>query len=130
MLGAVQRNGRVAASVVSNLSAETVRPFIEQHIKPGTALMTDEFTTYHKTRKGYPHRTINHSSGKYVRGKVHTNTIESFWSQLKQSVSGTYHVVSPKYLQSYVNEFAYRYSKRHALSSLFFPMLAQAVRPI
>ena len=130
VLGAVQREGRVAASVVTNLSAKTVRPFVEKHIEQGTALMTDEFTTYHKTRKGYTHRTIRHSSGTYVRGKVHTNTIEGFWSQLKRSLSGTYHAVSPKYLQSYVNEFAYRYSKRHALSSLFFPMLARVVRPV
>jgi len=129
VLGAVQREGRIAASVVHNLSAETVRPFIEQHVKPGTALMTDEFTTYRKTRKGYGHRTINHSSGTYVRGTVHTNTIEGFWSQLKRSLSGTYHAVSPKYLQQYVNEFAYRYSKRDWPTSLFFPMLATAGRP-
>lgn len=129
VVGAVQRGGRVAASVVSNLSADTVRPFIEKHVKQGAALMTDEFTTYRKTRKGYVHRAINHSLGKYVRGKVHTNTIEGFWSQLKRSLSGTYHAVSPKYLQAYVDEFAYRYSKRHALSSLFFPMLARAGTP-
>ncbi|MDP3723040.1 MAG: IS1595 family transposase [Candidatus Omnitrophota bacterium] len=129
VLGAVQRDGRLAASVVSNLSADTVRPFIEKHIQPGAALMTDEFTTYRRTRKGYTHRTINHSSGKYVRGKVHTNTIEGFWSQLKRSISGTYHAVSPKYLQQYVNEFAYRYSKREWPTSLFFPMLARAGRP-
>ena len=129
VVGAVQRGGRVAASVVGKLSADTVRPFIEKHIKPGTKLMTDEFTTYRTTRKGYSHRTINHSSGKYVRGQVHTNTIEGFWSQLKRSLSGTYHAVSPKHLQSYVNEFAYRYSKREWPVSLFFPMLARAVRP-
>ena len=91
--------------------------------------MTDEFTTYRKTRKGYTHRTVNHSSGKYVRGTVHTNTIEGFWSQLKRSISGTYHAVSPKYLQSYVNEFAHRYSKRDWPTSLFFPMLARAAKP-
>ena len=130
VLGAVQRQGRIAASVVSNLSAETVRPFIEQHVKPGTALMTDEFTTYRRTRKGYTHRTVNHSSMKFVRGTVHTNTIEGFWSQLKRSISGTYHAVSPKYLQQYVDEFAYRYSKREWPTSLFFPMLARAVRPV
>ena len=129
VLGAVQREGRMAASVVTNLSANTVRPFIEKHIRPGAALMTDEFKTYRRTRKGYAHRTVNHSSGTYVRGNVHTNTIEGFWSQLKRSISGTYHAVSSKYLQSYVDEFAYRYSKRHALSSLFFPMLARAGRP-
>lgn len=129
VLGAVQRQGRVATSVVRNLAAETVRPFIEKHIEPGAALMTDELTTYRKTRKGYTHRTVNHSSGKYVRGNVHTNTIEGFWSQLKRSLSGTYHAVSPKYLQSYVDEFAYRYSKRAWPTSLFFPMLARAGRP-
>lgn len=129
VLGAVQREGRVAARVVDNLSAETVRPFLDKHVRAGTLMMTDEFKTYRKTRKGYPHRTINHSSGKYVRGTVHTNTIEGFWSQLKRSISGTYHAVSPKYLQQYVNEFAYRYSKREWPTSLFFPMLARAGRP-
>ena len=64
-----------------------------------------------------------------MRGKIHTNTIEGFWSQLKRSISGTYHAVSPKYLQHYIDEFAYRYSKRDWPSSLFFPMLARAVRP-
>lgn len=130
VLGAVQREGRIAASVVGNLSADTVRPFIEKHIQPGTALMTDEFKTYRKTRRGYTHRTVNHSSGTYVRGKVHTNTIEGFWSQLKRSLNGTYHAVSPKYLQHYVDKFAYRYSKRHAPTSIFFPMLARAVKPV
>jgi len=60
----------------------------------------------------YDHDSVNHSASEYVRGEVHTNTIERFWGQLKRSISGTYHVVSPKYLQSYVNEFAFRYNYR------------------
>jgi len=51
-------------------------------------------------------------SGEYVVNGQHTNTIEGFWSQLKRSIDGTYHVVSPKYLQQYVNEFVFRYNFR------------------
>jgi len=129
VMGLVQRNGRVIAKVTPDLSLPTVQPFIESHVKKGARLMSDEFLTYRKVRKGYRRGFITHSSGQYVRGNVHTNTIEGFWSQLKRSLSGTYHAVSPKYLQAYVDEFAYRYSKRDWPTSLFFPMLARAGRP-
>ncbi len=130
VLGAVQRHGQVTATVVKNLKVNTIRPFLEAHIRAGSSLMTDELQVYWRSQQGYAHQTIRHGEGTYVHGNVHTNTIEGFWSQLKRSLSGTYHAVSPKYLQSYVNEFAYRYSKRHNSLSIFFPMLARAVRPV
>jgi transposase-like protein len=56
---------------------------------------------------------VNHGSGEYVRARIHTNTIEGFWSQVKRSLDGTYHHVSRQHLQNYVNEFSFRYNNRY-----------------
>lgn len=67
---------------------------------------------------------VFHSAREYVRGGIHTNTIEGFWSQLKRSIKGTHHSVSRKHLQSYVNEFACRYNRRASMTSApIFPKL-------
>lgn len=63
-----------------------------------------------------------------VRSGVHTHTIEGFWGQLKRSLGGTYHCVSPKYLQLYVNEFVYRYN--HRLESVFPALMESAVKRV
>jgi transposase-like protein len=60
-----------------------------------------------------PHESVSHSKGEYVRGNVHTNSIESFWALLKRGVIGTYHQVSAEYLPLYLNEFTFRYNFRH-----------------
>ena len=85
--------------------------------------MTDEFSVYKKTGKlGFSRSAIKHLNKEFVRGNVHTNTIEGFWSRLKRSISGTYHSVSPKHLQSYVDEFAFRHNERASVSPLFIPL--------
>ena len=88
-------------------------PIIEDSIEPQSTIYSDEYRAY-KTlaRRGYNHTTVNHSTLEYVRGTAYTNTIEGFWSQLKRSIDGTYHAVSPKYLQNYVDEFVFRYNFR------------------
>lgn len=73
---------------------------------------------------GYSHTTVDHGKGEYVNGDAHTNNLEGFWSQLKRSVNGTYHFVSPRHLQAYVNEFAFRYNNRGSNSHLFNLLLA------
>jgi len=126
VFGAVERNGEIRAEVIGDVKGSTVLPLVRSMVKIGTDLMTDELTGYRKAREfGFKHSAINHRKKQYVRGSIHTNTIEGFWSQLKRSLNGTYHSVSPKYLQTYVDEFAYRYSKR-TYSSLFLPMILQA----
>ena len=130
VIGIVQRGGSLVAKVSDNTGSIAMMTLIKKHIKPGSQIMTDEYPSYRKIGKEYTHKTIKHKLGRYVKGDIYTNTIEGFWSQLKRSISGTHHAISRKYLQSYVNEFAYRYSKRHALSSLFFPMVAQAGMPV
>jgi len=77
---------------------------------------------------GYRHSSVKHGKKHYGRkGDIYTNTIEGFWSQLKRSMDGTYHVVSPKYLQSYVNEFSYRYNHRTSEMPMFHHLLAEIV---
>lgn len=113
IFGVVERNGRVAAQHVKSSGARVLLPIIEERVEKQSHIYSDEYGAY-KTLKqrGYSHTTVNHSKLEYVRGTAYTNTIEGFWSQLKRSIDGTYHAVSPKYLQSYLNEFAFRYNYR------------------
>ena len=80
-----------------------------------TLLATDENPAYHyiDQHKMNVHQVVNHGRGEYVRGDVHTNNIENFWSLLKRGVIGTYHHVSKDYLPLYLNEFSYRHNNRH-----------------
>jgi transposase len=89
-------------------------------------VITDQYDVYKSLGNENDHRVINHSEHKYIRGDIYTNTIEGFWSQLKRLVNGTYHTFSLKYLQTYVNEFAFRYNNRTVISSLF-PILIRII---
>lgn len=113
VFGMVERNGFARAIQVKSSGARVLLPEIATGIAQETNIHSDEWQAY-KTlrRRGYSHTTINHSKLEYVRGEAYTNTIEGFWSQLKNSMRGTYHAVSPKYLQQYVNEFVFRYNHR------------------
>lgn len=111
VLGIVERGGRVRVKVIKARTEYEVIPFLQKNIRKGSKLMTDEAAVY-KIIRNYKRGKVNHSKKEYARGEIHTNTIEGFWSQLKRSLNGTYHYVSPQHLQKYVNEFAFRYSNR------------------
>ncbi len=127
VFGQVQRKGKLNAAVVPNVKAETLLPHFADTIARGTKLMTDELASYRKiaTFLEIDHDTVCHGSKQYVKGTTHTNTIEGFWSQLKRSIDGTHHVVSPKYLPLYVSEFQWRYNARHAPTPLFDLLLSR-----
>jgi transposase len=74
---------------------------------------------------GYQHRRIHHSSKVYVVGDVHTNTVEGFWSLIKRGISGVYHAVSQDYLQSYLDEYSYRYNRRNQGNLIFKSILGE-----
>lgn len=121
VVGAVERQGKVVAKVTPNTKAKTILPIIKESVKAGSRVITDEYVSYNKlTSLGYVHDTVHHASKQYVIGDAHTNTIEGFWSQLKRSIDGTYHSVSKKYLQFYVNEFVFRYNLRHQTTFFVF----------
>lgn len=121
VLGLVERQGHVRALVTDTASATRARAFIQANLTSEAELHTDESTIY-KHVKDRPHFTINHKRGEYSKHGISTNTIEGFWGQMKRSLDGTYHTVSPKYLQLYVNEFVYRYNHR----GVIYPLLLEA----
>lgn len=129
VFGMVERDGAVKAVATKAVSGAAVKPLIRQYVDVQAIVNTDSYHLY----KGLPamgyskHEVINHSNGEYVRGAVHTNTIEGFWGQLKRSINGTYHMVSPKYLQSYVDEFAFRYNFRGV--AVYPVLLERAAKP-
>lgn len=129
VIGIVERGGEVKAIVTTDTKAATILPFLRENVEQGTQVMTDEYRSYWRVSlNGFTHSRVQHGAGEYVAGIVHTNTIEGFWSQLKRSVNGTYHSVSPKYLQSYVDEFAYRYNRRNAPEHLFRVLIPTAAK--
>jgi|ERR1017187_3572303 transposase-like protein len=130
VVGIVQRRGGVKAKVVEKVEAQTLIPFIRESVEAGASVSTDELGSYnHVAGFGFKHGVINHAEGKHVTGKgrIHTQTIDGFWSQLKRSIDGTHHHVSGKHLQKYVDEFAFRYSHRYApydLDASMFSLIA------
>lgn len=115
--------GKVKAFATKSANASNTLPFLRDNIALGSILQTDESRIYSRVKRSFTHEFVNHSKLEYVRSGVHTNTIEGFWGQLKRSLDGTYHCVSPKYLPLYVNEFVYRYNHRNVAA---FPVLIQA----
>ena len=130
VFGMVERGGNVKAEHVRSAGARVLLPRLQTSIAPGATVYSDQARVYRTVHRiGYYHDSVNHSIGEYGRGAVHTNTIEGFWSQLKRSVDGTYHCVSRKYLQLYLNEFVYRYNHRQ-LPSIFPVLIASASRRV
>lgn len=115
VIGMVEKRkgtGQVTAITTKRADATVALPFIRAMAKQGTEIQTDESKIYHRVKREYVHRYINHRKEEYAKDGISTNTIEGFWSQMKRSIDGTYHCVSPKYLQLYVDEFVYRYNLR------------------
>jgi len=111
--GIVERGtGRVVAKYVPNANSEHIHPFIKDNVKEGSKLYTDEWYGYNGLDKTFTRDTVKHMLKEYVRGEVHTNTIENFWSVLKRGIYGTYHQVSRKHIQKYLDEFSFKYSTR------------------
>jgi transposase-like protein len=113
VIGAIARKGNVVCKVIENTSAQTMTRFVRQTVDSKVSLVaTDEAAGYQKLGHEFPHESVDHKAEEWVRGKVHTNNIESFWSLLKRGVIGTYHQVSKDYLPLYLNEFSFRHNFR------------------
>ena len=113
IVGAKDRaTNEVRAEVVEGTDAKTLQGFVAEHADPDATIYSDTAAGY----QGMPfkHETVNHGIGEYVKEMASTNGIESFWSMLKRAHKGTFHKMSPKHLQRYVNEFAGRHNIRDA----------------
>ncbi len=115
VIGAIARKGNVVAQIIDRADRETMMGFVREAVSRRVKLVvTDEHHGYDTlTDAGIAHDFIRHGDNEYVRGIVHTNTIEGFWSLLKRGIVGTYHNVSKKYLPLYLNEFTFRFNNRH-----------------
>lgn len=113
VLGMVERGGEIITRIVPDKSSAEVIPHLLANVQNGTAIHTDEGWAFRPLADyGFAHESVNHFKKEYVRGNVHTNSIEAFWSHLKRSISGTYVSVSKKHLQTYLREFEFRYNLR------------------
>jgi transposase-like protein/ribosomal protein L40E len=115
--GMLQRGGEVRVAVIRDARYSTLVPNIKEHVERGAHLFTDEAVVYFGLRADYAHDVINHAES-YVKGQVHTNGLENFWSLLKRTLSGTYVSVEPFHLFRYLDEQAFRYNNRKELNDL------------
>ncbi len=129
VVGMVERQGRIRALTAVNASGATLLPIVKEHVLPSSTVFTDELPSYHgiphMPTMGYVHRRINHREKVYVMGDIHTNTVEGFWSLVKRGIAGVYHSVGSGYLQTYLNEYSFRYNRRFDTQPMFISFLKQ-----
>ena len=123
VMGMVEREGNLVAKHISNRTASTLQSEILKEVSLTAKLYTDEHVGYKSLKKVYDHSVVKHKAHEYVNGRVHTNTIEGFWSLLKRGIFGIYHFTSKKHLQKYVDEFAFRYNSREITSEMRFDLM-------
>jgi transposase-like protein len=113
--GSGDQTSKVKAFPVEAEIKVVMTGIVRDHIGPGATIYTDEHASYRTLEAyGHKHNVVRHSTREYVRGSVHTNSIENFWSLFKRGVIGSFHQVSVKHLQRYLNEFSFRFNNREA----------------
>lgn len=112
VVGVIQRGGDVRAQTIPSRGARAISAFVRESVEPGSMLMTDDYAGYQKVGQEYDHNIIQHSKLSYVVGETHTNSIENFWSLFKRGLVGSFHKVSEKHLDRYLDEFTYRFNGR------------------
>ena len=128
VVGIVERNGNIILRVIEKLSSKNLMAMLKEYVNTDdTIVMTDDFKSYNKFDDVVAHLTIAHSKGKYVKGIVHTNTIEGFFSILKNSIKGNFIAISKKYLPFYVVGAAYIYNHRNFKGNLFEAFMKDAL---
>lgn len=117
---------RVRAMLIADTTTPTLQRLVRENVTPGSEVMTDAHSGYRGLSDAYAHEFVNHTT-EYVRGKVHTNGIENFWSLLKRSIRGTYVSVDPAHLLAYCDEQAFRFNERKENDRTRFLRVAMSV---
>jgi transposase-like protein len=127
VMGLLERDtGKVRLKHVPNVQHRTLQQEIREQVKPGSQIFTDDWIAYNGLDSDYAHKVINHAEA-YVKGNVHTNGIENFWSLLKRCLKGTYVSVEPFHLFRYLDEQAFRYNERKGNDASRFAKVAGAI---
>ena len=111
--GTIAKHSKIRTKVLPNVQRQSLHEEIRRHVEPGCNLFTDAYVSYKGLESEYAHQVVDHAV-EYVRGTVHTNTIENFWSLLKRGIKGTYVSVEPFHLFRYLDEQAFRFNTRKA----------------
>jgi transposase-like protein len=115
VFGMVERGGKVKTKVVESRKRDSLQPEIRKHVEAGSALYSDALLSYRGLEGDYAHQVIDHAVA-YVDGKIHTNSMENYWSLLKRGISGTYVSVEPFHLFRYLDEQSFRYNNRKEMN--------------
>lgn len=114
VMAAKERGGTMRAVVVSSASSDAHKTFLNENIEQGSFLMTDGANQLHQASKGYERFSVSHKKGEYVRGPVHVNNIEAFFSHVKRSVKGVHKHISKQHAQEYLNGFIFHWNNGHS----------------
>ena len=126
VMGMLERGGKVVAFPVGSRKKRELQKHVREHVEAGAAIFSDELKSYEGLEKDYQHAVIDHAV-EYVRGNVHTNTMENFWSLLKRGLHGTYVSVEPFHLFRYLDEQAYRYNNRELTDAERFSIAVEGI---
>jgi transposase len=126
VFGMVEREGRVRAEPVADVKKATLQPKIIENVEPDSIVITDEFKSYDglEERGKLTHYRVNHGLKEYSFEGVHVNTLEGYWSRLKNSIRGTHVHISDKHAPKYICEFAFRYNMRKQPAAMFATLIA------
>lgn len=128
VLGMVERGGRVRMRVIPSRRGEPLSREVRSHLNPDAFLITDDWMAYKPLRHEFKHGVINHSAKIYVDGNIHTNSVEGFFGNMKTGMRGAYKHVSEKWLQSYLDEYAWRHNALRDPRSNFLALVEKAAR--
>lgn len=128
VLAMVERKGTAKARHIKSSGVRSIMPEVVKEVFPNATVFTDEHQVYTFLDKwGYKHENVKHSSGEYVRGNAHTQNVENLFSNMKRGIKGVYRHVDAKYLQAYVDEYAFRYSHRNH-QSMFWALAGRIAK--
>ena len=126
VMGLLERHGEVRTMVVPNTKRKSLHGEVSKHVEAGSTVYSDALRSYNQLDEDYIHNVINHAE-EYVRGNVHTNGIENFWSLLKRTLGGTYISVEPFHLFRYLDEQTFRFNNRKGNDSERFQRVMDQV---
>lgn len=126
VVGLLERNGQVRTKVVKKAKKKDLHNLIRENVEEGTNLYTDAFKSYDGLTAEYIHETVDHAT-EYVRGNVHTNGIENFWSLFKRALRGTYVNCDPDHLFRYLDEQTFRFNNRKTTDGIRFLLVLNMV---
>lgn len=127
VMGFRQRNGKVRAKVIPNTLRKTIHSEVRANVETGSELYTDSMKSYQGLTPDFNHQSVDHAAKEYVRGKVHTNGIENFWSLWKRCVKGTHIHIDPEHMNRYLDEEMFCYNNRKNDDACRFLLAAHSV---